>query len=729
MGVLFHPLTLLCTPMLIEQSFPAPVGGVSQMPPHLRGPAQVTEAVNTFPSLLEGLGVRQGTTLVSSVPVERDPSSSHTIDWSPDTESRYWVTIGSSGIFVTDIRTGETFTPTSGQQWPEEFGSEEDTFAAYEGAFYGSVNDPNSFTSTVIGDTVYIAVKRFSRIRWNAVQSPAKAAEAIVTIVSTGPDIWHTFTVGDSKFTNLDLFWANTTPAFVANNFALTMNEDPAFSALYTAIVPAVDANGPGTIIIRRNDPTNQAQIPVSSSNLPQNLTITPNVVAAADRLPDTAPEGFIVRVGGLSTTTADDYWVVRENGRWVETVAPASRTEIDPYLMPWALRLTGRIDGVPGFKFGPVKWAVRRAGDDTSNPLPDFSEINTIFNIEQRLGMTSGTKILLSESNQPLNLFRTTVTQLLPSDPISVQASVGPNAPYHAFVSWDNATYLWSDQAQVEVRGEPVVTATTIALSVESRFDNDSAVSPVVVGSRIYFTRAIGDSTRVYEYWRPPGFNMPPRVDEITEMVPTYLLGSPVRMVADDALGFIAVMTTASNSTLYVCHFTRDGNGQIQPRWHTWEFGKDCTIHAMRMMDGKLHLLTAREGNDTLNVEALDVANPAPMYTDTPYDLDAYPVQPLVVLDGFFIRDRNGAITQQRWIIRNMTVDYLRTYQATMDNLDDTEPLVRMRRNPVPITGKLRIPLHRRHDRLTLTMRWVGFITTMHLQGSLMDRSQRATG
>lgn len=712
--------------MLVEQSFPAPVGGVTQNPPHLRGPAQVTEAINTFPSLLEGLGVRQGTKLVSSFPVANDPSSSHTIDWSPDTESRFWVTIGSSGITVTDTRTGETFFPERGQHWEEALGSEEDTFAAYEGAFYGSVVDQNSFTSAIVGDTVYIAVKDYSRVRWSAVQTPVVPATAIVEILTIGPDIWHTFTVGSSRFTNLGQFWANTTPAFVAGAFSEMMNEDPVFSAEYEATVNIEDlATSPGIIVIRRKDVTDQSPIPVSSTNLQENLTVTLNSVSSADRLPEKAPEGFIVRIAGLSDTTVDDYWVVRENGRWKECVAPGANTTIDPYLMPWALKLTGRIEGIPGFKFGPIQWDLRAAGDDTSNPLPVVDEINTIFSVEQRLGLTFGTTVVMSESNNPLNLFRTTIQQLLPSDPINIKSSVGPNAPYHAFVQWDNATYLWSNQAQVELRGDPVITPTTLAMSVESRFENDAAVNPVVVGSRIYFCRPVNGYTRVYEFWRPPGYNMPPRVDEITEMVPTYLVGRPVRMVADDTLGFIGVMTDTSDSTIYVCHFTRDGNGQVQPRWHTWEFDA-CRIYAMRMMEGQLHLLTERD-DGTLYVESLDVSNPADFQGDFPYDLDRVSVVPTVIYDGFFIRDREGAVTQQRWVIRNLTFDHLRTFQATVDNLDDGTPLLKVRRSPVRTTGKFRIPLHRRHDRLTLKWSWYGFITSMHLQGTLLDRSQRA--
>jgi hypothetical protein len=718
MGFMFLPF--LAT-MLIEQTYPAPIGGVTQMPPHLRGPAQVSEAINTFPSLLEGLGVRRGTALVSTFPVERDPSSSHTIDWSPDTTGRFWVTIGSSGIAVTDISTGETFIPESGQHWDEVIGSEEDTFSAYEGAFYGSVVDPNSFTSTVVGDTVYIAVKNYSKIRWAAAQSPVQPATAFVRIEAVAFDVWHKFALDGIAVDMVGSPFNFTTPGYVATVLEFLAREIPELDSKYIfESLPDVD----GLLKITRRDQNDQSPINLSTGMLPQWMTVISNVVPSADRLPDTAPEGVVIRVAGLSSTSVDDYWVQRTNGRWVECVAPGSNTTIDPYLMPWALKLTGRIEGIPGFKFGPIRWTDRKSGDDDSNPIPVVENIDTIFSVEQRLGFTSGTTIVLSESNNPLSFFRTTVTQLLPSDPVNIRSTVGPNAPYHAFVSWDNSTYLWSNQAQVELRGEPVITPTTIALSLESRFESDARVSPVVVGSRIYYARGVNGYTRLYEYWRPPGFNMPPRADEVTEMVPTYLVGNPVRIVVDDSLGFLGVMTDASDSTLYVCHFTRDGNGQIQPRWHTWRFD-GCAIYAMRMMQGRLHMLTERE-DGTLYVEALDVANAADFQSDLPYDLDTVPVEPEVTMDGFFIRDREGAITQQRWIIRNLTLDHLRSYKGRVENVDDQVTLVNLRRQPLSTTGKIRIPLHRRHDRLTLRLSWYGFLTSLHLQGSIMDRSQR---
>jgi hypothetical protein len=215
----------------------------------------------------------------------------------------------------------------------------------------------------------------------------------------------------------------------------------------------------------------------------------------------------------------------------------------------------------------------------------------------------------------------------------------------------------------------------------------------------------------------------MPPTVNDITEQCPTYLKGYPVEIVGDEALGFLAVRTTYADNLLYVCHFTRDGNGQIQPRWHSWRFDR-CSVHGMNMVAGRLMLVTERE-NGILTIEAVDVSNPHPMLTEVPQDTFGAPVDATVILEGLHVRDDRGANTNGRFVIKNLTIDYARLLSAEVID-DQGETIVTKENDGTTSGGKLRIPVLRKDEGVSLTISWYGFLQSMWLQGSLNNRNRR---
>jgi hypothetical protein len=494
----------------------------------------------------------------------------------------------------------------------------------------------------------------------------------------------------------------------IAENLKAAILANPTLAAAYT-----VTRFGSTLHISKATNFT----VSVSDTLADTGLSVVKGAVDSEDYLPQGAPTGIVVRVSGDSRTTADDYHVKWNGERWVETVPPGTLQDVDGAHMPWVLASSGT-GGGRTFSFGPTTWDRREAGDDSTNPLPSLDSIDTVFVSEGRLGMTSGADIVFSASNAPKRLFRRTVAQLLADEPVAVQASLGHVGHYHDALQWDGALHLWSDRAQLAVYGDPAISPTTITIEPASAFENDPQAPPVVVGTRVYFAKFVNGSTRVYEYSRPPGYDSLPEVRDLTAGVPTYLAGRAWRLVADDALGFLAVVPQGGGSALYVCHLRDGQNGLTQPVWHRWTFAGASLVSA-RMFGSKLALLLLRSG--TLRVELMDPANPA----DGPAtDAGGAEVLPLVTVERLYVALDGAPETTSRVTVRNLTVLHKNTQAGTLSLTGEASPRID---SDVPIPGPAtRVPVMRRLEDVGITLAWLGFVTGIELQGSLTSRNRR---
>lgn len=244
-------------------------------------------------------------------------------------------------------------------------------------------------------------------------------------------------------------------------------------------------------------------------------------------------------------------------------------------------------------FVFEPCPWNDRGAGDDVTNPFPSFVD-NTISDVvfyQNRLGFTSNENVIFSCSGDLFNFFRFTATQLLADDVIDVRSASRTVALFDAFVIWGGALYAKSNNAQWLISGDPVLTPTTVRIDPVSYVLNDSGL-PAVLGNRMYLFRGKGGYTQVQEFVHAD--STVPKLDfiDLTQDNPRYLPGSPVAMVGDDTLGFLAVLTDDSGQqNLYVYSYAFQGDQRAQSSWSQWTFASG-QILGMDIVDGKLGLI-----------------------------------------------------------------------------------------------------------------------------------------
>lgn len=258
-----------------------------------------------------------------------------------------------------------------------------------------------------------------------------------------------------------------------------------------------------------------------------------------------------------------------------------------------------GRNTFAPGDEIevvNPGDYYVFRAGawkDRESSPegFPSFvgKRIQGGFVYQGRLGLLAGTSVVLSASGDYFRFFRKTASSILDDDPIDVEHAGQDVAVFHAATEWDEGLYLWSDKGPYLLGGVPILTPSTVSITPAGKYPNDPRVSPVVLGDRVFFVRSRVAGVEVME--AVVGQNERVYAVDITEEVPTYIQGSPVRLAGDGNLGMLLVLTSRRDR-LYCYRYRDSANGRVLSSWSRWEFPSGGAIVGLDMHDGEIYLV-----------------------------------------------------------------------------------------------------------------------------------------
>ena len=118
-------------------------------------------------------------------------------------------------------------------------------------------------------------------------------------------------------------------------------------------------------------------------------------------------------------------------------------------------------------FVLQPINWTPRGIGDDNTNPFPSFT-YNNIIEVgftSGRLVFMSGENVVCSGSDDVFDFFRTTVTQLLDSDRIDIQANSDTVSDWHSMVHWAEGVWLWAGNVQAQLPTNPALANSTVSI------------------------------------------------------------------------------------------------------------------------------------------------------------------------------------------------------------------------------------------------------------------------
>lgn len=307
---------------------------------------------------------------------------------------------------------------------------------------------------------------------------------------------------------------------------------------------------------------------------------------------------GFTIEIVGDRDSDFDNYWVefvsnaADGTGVWRETIAPGTPLGLNPLTMPH--QLIRQSDGT--FDFQPATWEDRTVGDIDSSPNPSFigRKINDLFFFKNRLGFLSDENYFQSETGSYFNVFRTTVTTLLDSDPLDVNAATNKVAILDHAVAYNRQLLLFSGQQQFVVDDTEVMSPKKVPIKPTTDFVVNMRAKPVACGRNVYFTTDKGVWSAVREFYTAEGSVGNDAID-VAAHVPKYIPSGVVKIAACPSEDLLVLLSGTDRSRLYVYKFYFSNNEKLQSSWSQFNFTAGGTVLNADFVGSELHLMVSR--------------------------------------------------------------------------------------------------------------------------------------
>ena len=561
---------------LINQPIPNLYGGVSQQPPLARYINQLELAKNCLADPVEGLTKRPPTEHIARIipEVYAEGAAVFPIDRDPDNR------------FIAVVRSGRV------QVFDTADGSEKTVLNATN-AYLDTPTPTPSFRSLTIADYTFV-VNRDVVVRAKDDTAPTRPHEGLIFVRAGNYGKDYRITVkrkSDGVTLTSALFG---TPR--GDDPSHIDSIDTAFIAqsLFNSLTVASKSIDGSVIYFTMNE---EFTVEVEDGQGKQAMKAFAGEVQRFSDLPETAKEGVVLKVVGDQTSAFDDYWV-RFNGKvWEETLQPGLKTSLDETTMPVAI--VRRPDTT--FELITLPWEDRQVGDDDSAPFPSITDLrlSTMFYFRNRLGFLADENVLLSQAGDYFNLFPTTITQVLDSDPIDVVAgdASGESSPVsileHA-VAFDRKLVLFARNAQFIMGADGVLTPSTATIDPVTSFQASARCRPVSAGRFIYFTFDRDGASGVREFY-VDGAAQTEDATEITAHCPTYLPTGITRMTGSTLENVILAISEDQPNKVFVYEYFWAGEEKLQSAWGTWEFEAGSKVLSCDFFDNVAYLVIER--------------------------------------------------------------------------------------------------------------------------------------
>ena len=569
---------------LVASTIPNLVSGVSQQPAPSRLRTSGERMVNAFPSIVSGLMKRPPSQFVAELTptmTVSDNTAVHMIDRSVD--EKYILVCGDSDLeLYSDTGVKQTVTFPDGKSYLP-------ATEMWKKLRFVTVAD----TTFILNTEKVTATNTITETRTNP------RTRATVFIKNAIPSVAYAIYVNNvlaATYTTAD----NTTAATAlegTTEIAKQLKQD-AVAKGYT------DAEHYGPTLsfgITAGD-----TLTVTDEFGGRGMAVYTDTVQEFEWLPPHEEEGRLVKLQGNLDDGTASYWVEYKEGIWTETVGYDAQKELDASTMPHILVKTAPNT----FEFRQNTWEKRKVGDEDSNPDPSFIgyTINGMFLFKGRLGILSEENLIMSASALFEDMYRTTVVQLLSSDPIDVASATGRVSTLYHGVSFSDELLLFSDKQQFRLSSGNVLTPETVGLTNSTSYPCSLYVPPVAVGSSAYFVADGATNTLAREVFIDAQRETV-NGEDIAVQIPSYIPKNIRTVAASPTADVFLSLSADTPNELYVYKWYATGNKNLQAAWCKWVFDPNMSIVGMGFLDNHLYLVY-KVGSDV----RIDKINVAPM-------------------------------------------------------------------------------------------------------------------
>ena len=609
---------------LVSKGLPNLVGGVSQQPDAIRFDNQCSAQDNAYPSVLEGLIKRPPTEHVGRIDTSTTGNASdffvHTIN--RDANNQFVAVVKadttSATIKVNDLA-GVSKTIT-------DFADGTADFSYLEIHAASSLTADTAIRAITIADFTFF-VNRTKVVAMDSAADAGRAHEVLFFVKQGDYGIKYTVTItkGGTVYSTTcdtpDGHTATHVDDIGTTEIAATLETGSGVGAQSVTLLaggihsaPNVTISRVGSVVWVYSDDSVDFTVDVTDGIGGNALGVFKTKTQHLTDLPTSAPDGYRLKIVGDATDTRDDYYVrfdaedgTFSKGVWEEyrgsldSDGAALKYKLDSSTMPHVL--VKQTDGT--FKFGPCDgangapdWGERVSGDDISNSDPTFvtKTINDIFLFKNRLGFIADENVVLSETGEFFNFYRTTVTDILPTSVIDVASTHSTVSILTSAIPFHNQLVLFSEQTQFILgSGQQIFTPLSVSMTKTTNYESISHVRPVPLGHSIYFGFTRGDYTGLRQYFLTGDNETIFDATDISGQIPQYIPGQLRDMAGSSHEDVLCVLTDGNRSDLYIYKFFDKGAQRLQSSWSRFRFPSNDAILGIEYVDTALYIVVKR--------------------------------------------------------------------------------------------------------------------------------------
>jgi len=323
------------------------------------------------------------------------------------------------------------------------------------------------------------------------------------------------------------------------------------------------------------------------------------NNVAA---LPYQCKDGYIARVRN-SFEVEDDYYVRFEgnfgqdgDGVWEECAKPGIQHLINSEAMPHAiLQLSETREDTNGnniskFLVAPLQWAPRTAGDELTNPRPNFlprpngtfgRPIQNMLFYRDRLVFLSDEYVTMSRTGDYFNLFGKSALTIAADDPINVAVSSTVPALLHSGLVLGAGLLVVSPNQQFLVRTDnDLLSPLTVKVSNIAGYSFNANTNPIPLGTNVGFFSDSGLYSRFYEMVDIT-VDRDPEVIEQSKSAGT-LLPQNLELITDSKENDLILACERDSNTIWCYKYFNTGEKRVLSSWFYWTMIGNVVHHAL---------------------------------------------------------------------------------------------------------------------------------------------------
>lgn len=350
------------------------------------------------------------------------------------------------------------------------------------------------------------------------------------------------------------------------------------------------------------------------------NTLVRTNIISGVNNvaaLPYQCKDGYIIKVRN-SFELEDDYYVKfignfgqDGDGVWEECAKPGIKHLINSDSMPHAiLRLDESREDTDGntivkFLVTPIAWSPRIAGDELTNPRPNFlpkpggtfgRPIQNMLFFRDRLVFLSDEYITMSRIGDYFNLFGKSALSIAGDDPINVAVSSTVPALLHDGLVVGAGLLVVSPNQQFLLRTDnDVLSPTTVKISNIAGYTFNANTRPIPLGTNVGFFSDSGLYSRFYEMVDVT-VDRDPEVIEQSKSAGT-LLPQNLELIADSKENDLILACERDSNEVWCYKYFNTGEKRVLSSWFYWTMIGNVVHHAM-IKDSYYAALEDADGN-----------------------------------------------------------------------------------------------------------------------------------